>query len=620
MASYLPAIQLTDSELEQLIQKANKAYRSGQPIMEDSVYDHEYLAELQRRYPDHQLLSSIEVEPLFSEQKVKHKTPMLSTDKAYSYDDMGRFFQRVKKAADKIDFNHDAIMVRVTAKLDGLAASFDEGILATRGNGESGTNVTHVFDLGVQHVGGHSGLGELVLASEYFDSHLQDIFTHPRNFMVGLVGADSLNQYAKGALEAGAAKFVPYTALKNWQGTIEELMADLDEICASVKDCGFPTDGAVIDVLNREIQLVMGSTNHHHCYQIAKKDLGEIAQTKIEKIIWQTGRTGRVTPVFSVRPVFLSGATISRVTGHHAGNILKDNIAIGDCIEISRAGEVIPKYERKVSGDANVVVPMNCPSCNKGLEWENDFLVCYEANCPAQLQARLEHFFKILGNVDLLGPKSIEKIIVFGVTTLEEIYHLKQEELEAMSFGPKQSENIIKELKRSRTESVEDYRFLAAFGLNRLGLGDSRRLLKHIPLEQLPNMTVPTMAAINGFGEATAEAVVRQLEHKWATIKFLMDMGFTLEKTLIVNEQSSIQSKLAGKKIVFTGKMRQSRKAMQEQALSLGCEIPNSISQLTDYLVCGENVGANKISRANNLSVTVISETAWECLIEESKQ
>ena len=101
MASYLPAIQLTDSELEQLIQKANKAYRSGQPIMEDSVYDHEYLAELQRRYPDHQLLSSIEVEPLFSEQKVKHKTPMLSTDKAYSYDDMGRFFQRVKKAADK---------------------------------------------------------------------------------------------------------------------------------------------------------------------------------------------------------------------------------------------------------------------------------------------------------------------------------------------------------------------------------------------------------------------------------------------------------------------------------------------------------------------------------------
>ncbi|HHZ71061.1 MAG TPA: DNA ligase [Methylococcaceae bacterium] len=620
MPIYLPANELTDSELEQLIKKANKAYRSGQPIMEDSLYDHQYLAEFRRRYPDHKRFHRVEVEPFFSEQKVKHTKPMLSTDKAYSFEDMKRFFQRVKKAADKIDFNHNVITVCVTAKLDGLAASLDKGVLATRGNGESGTNVTHVFDLGVQHVGGDTGLGELVLTSEYFSTHLKDVFTHPRNFMVGLVGAESLNQHAKAALSAGAAKFVPYTALKNWQGTISELMADLDEICASVKDCGFPTDGAVIDVLNREIQLEMGSTNHHHCYQIAKKDLGERTQTKIEDIFWQTGRTGRVTPVFGVTPVFISGATISRVTGHHAGNILKDNIATGDCIEISRAGEVIPKYERKVSGEGEVLVPMYCPSCDSSLEWENDFLVCYESNCPAQLQASLEHFFKILGNVHLLGPKSIEKIIAFGVNTLEGIYQLEQEELEMMNFGPKQSENIIKELKRSGTEPIEDYRFLAAFGLNRLGLGDSRRLLKHIPLEQLPVMTVPMMVAINGFGEATAETVVRQLVHKWPTIKFLKDKNFTLEKSLVESERVVIQSALVGKKIVFTGTMRQSRRAMQEQAVALGCEIPSSISQLTDYLVCGENVGANKIARAINFSVKVVSESDWESLIDESKE
>jgi len=620
MSIYLPANELTDGELEQLIKKANKAYRSGQPIMDDSLYDHEYLAEFRRRYPDHKLLHRIEVEAFFSEQKVKHLTPMLSTDKAYSFEDMERFFLRVKKAADKIAFNHNAITVRVTAKLDGLAASFNKGVLATRGNGDSGTNVTHVFDLGVQHVSGDTGLGELVLTSEYFSTHLKDVFTHPRNFMVGLVGADSLNQHAKAALSAGAAKFVPYTALKNWQGTISELMAGLDEICALVKDCGFPTDGAVIDILNREIQLEMGSTNHHHCYQIAKKDLGERTQTKIEDIFWQTGRTGRVTPVFKVTPVFLSGATISRVTGHHAGNILKDNIATGDCIEISRAGEVIPKYERKVSGASAVLVPIDCPSCDSSLEWENDFLVCYESNCPAQLQASLEHFFKILGNVDLLGPKSIEKIIASGVNTLEGIYQLEQGELERMSFGPKQSVNIIKELKRSRTEAVEDYRFLAAFGLNRLGLGDSRRLLKHIPLEQLSAMTVAMMSAINGFGAVTAEAVVRQLEYKWPTIKFLMDQGFTLEKTLIEGERVIMKSALTGKKVVFTGKMHQSRRTMQEQALALGCEIPASISQSTDYLVCGENVGASKIARATDFAVKVVSESDWENLINRSKE
>ncbi len=619
MAIYPPASELTDSELEHVIKKANKAYRLGKPTIEDSIYDHEYLAELQRRYPEHKLLHRVEKEPLFSEQKVKHLRPMLSTDKAYSIDDMERFFQRVKKAADKIAVNHADIKVRVTAKLDGLAASLEQGVLATRGNGESGTNVTHVFDLGVRHVGHDTGLGELVLTSRYFDEFLKDEFTHPRNFMVGLVGADKINQYAEAALLAGAAQFVPYTALKNWQGSIAELMIDLEGICKSVKACGYPTDGAVIDIINSEIQLEMGSTNHHHCYQIAKKDLGERSQTIIEDILWQTGRTGRVTPVFSVTPVFISGATIRRVTGHHAGNILKDNIATGDEIEISRAGEVIPKYERKISGQGSPSIPKVCPSCLSTLEWDNDFLVCYELNCPAQLQASLEHFFKIIGNVDLLGPKSIAKIIAFGVVTLEGIYQLEQGQLEAMGFGPKQSENIIQQLERSLTEAVDDYRFLAAFGLNRLGVGDSRRLLKHIPLDQLPTMTVPVMSAINGFGELTAQAVVKQLAHKWPTIRFLMDQGFILEKTVLERDKVIAESVLSGKRVIFTGKMLRSRRAMQEQALALGCEVPGSLSQATDYLVCGENVGASKITRATDLAVKVISESEWVTLMNESK-
>jgi DNA ligase (NAD+) len=133
-------------------------------------------------------------------------------------------------------------------------------------------------------------------------------------------------------------------------------------------------------------------------------------------------------------------------------------------------------------------------------------------------------------------------------------------------------------------------------------------------------MTVAMMSAINGFGEVTAEAVVRQLAYKWPTIKFLMDQGFTLEKTLLDGERVIMESVLTGKKVVFTGKMHQSRRAMQEQALALGCEIPASISQSTDYLVCGENVGASKIARANDFAVKVVSESDWESLIDKSKE
>ena len=374
----------------------------------------------------------------------------------------------------------------------------------------------------------------------------------------------------------------------------------------------YPTDGVVAEVTDDRLKDRMGATAHHYRWQIAIKTKGETAQTTVTGIQWQVGRTGKVTPVLEVDPVSLSGATIRRVSAHHAGNIRNSGIGIGTRIEIIRSGEVIPKLENVINVQGAAEQPEVCPSCNAPLVWHNDFLMCTNNACRAQIEQRISHWFRILGNADWFGIKTIRKLVDNGHDSLEAVYRLCESDFADMGFGPVQSKNLAEAIAISRTKPVEDWRFLAAFGIADLGTGDSRRLLAHVPLEHILITERETIAQIKGFGEKTSQSIVESIGAMAGTIRHLLDLGFNLQRTPLASEQKAADSPIAGKGIVFTGKMiHGSREAMQAEARALGARVQTAVSGNTDYLVCGQKVGAAKMDKAARLGVTILSEDRY---------
>ena len=595
-------------ELVLTLDRYNKAYRNGEPLVGDDVYD-SLVLKLKALDPSHPYLEQVEPETFAGKTEVRHPVAMLSTDKAYGRADVERFVQRVYKAAEEI--GETDIRFRVTAKLDGLAGRDDGKVFATRGNGITGYEISSTFKKGVVPVNGRGlGLGEIVMSKSYFEENLADFFEHPRNMVVGIVSSDTLNEYAEKALQDGAVRFVPYASLKPWTGSGQELLRDLEVIQSDLLDgIDYPVDGLICEVEGEDIRRHMGATNHHYRWQIAIKTKGETAVTTVQGLVWQVGRTGNVTPVMEVSPVKLSGATIRRVTAHNAGLVSKSGIGKGAEIEIIRSGEVIPKLISVVKPSDDVILPGECPACNSALSWQNDFLKCTNPLCPAQMEQRLVHWFRTLGNADWFGIKTVKKLVDKGYDRLEKVYAMTEADFVSLGFGPVQSKNLFDALLISRTKPVEDWRFLSAFGIPNLGKGDSRKILVHVELESLVHMNTEDIKAIHGFGDITSSAIVEHLVQIRLTLKHMLDLGFNLERTVLSSQVTATQSPISGMGIVFTGKMEHgSREDMQALARNLGAIVQTSVTGKTHILVCGENVGAVKIEKARKTGTRVISE------------
>ena len=603
------------TELETLVQRLerhNAEYRAGTPTIGDAAYD-ALVEELRALDPAHPHLLRVESETFEDKRKVRHPVPMLSTNKAYTRDELVNFVDRVQKAARELGM--EAPVYRLTPKLDGLAGRDDGQVLATRGDGHSGFDVTEAFSRGVIPLGGReAGVGEIVMQQSYFTEVLAGRFDHPRNLVVGIISADTLSADASAALDAGSVHFVRYDTLPCWTGSGEELIARAGEITEELKAAvDYPLDGMVAQVMQPDIQTHMGSTHHHNRWQIALKVRGETAETTVEEVLWQTGRTGKITPVLQVVPTRLSGATISRITAHHAGAVRDQGIGPGARIEIIRSGEVIPKLENVLTASMNVTVPSQCPSCSTALGWDNDFLRCPNSSaCPAQVVHGIRHWFHVLGNADWFGIKTVERLVSGGFTSLEKVYAMTGLDLYRMGFGPGQTDNLLGALEISRRTPIPDARFLAAFGLKDLGIGESRNLLKHFPLDSLASLEAEELKAIKGFGEVTSERITQGLRDRWETIQHMLTLGFALERTPLQSEIETLQSPVAGLKVVFTGTMEfGTRSAMKAQALALGAEVLSAVSGSTDLLVHGSRPGGSKYNKATQLGVETIDERGW---------
>ena len=613
--------ELSDAELSAFCEAANLAYRAGQPLISDQDYDFVYLAALKQRLPEHPLLQSIEPEGAgFSEDKARLPEIMLSTDKAYSWKEVSKWLERLAKAAGEINLALNDVLIKATPKLDGFAGFDDGQRLYTRGDGKKGSDITRVFDRGLQVFnasGRGQGPGEIVVKKRYFEQHLSEHFEYPRNFQASLIKEKALDDKAREAIAAGAALFVPFAQLPTWTGTIAALTEGFAAIVEqSLSSVDFDVDGVVFEVTNSPLKTHMGANRKFHRWQIAFKENKAKAQVKVLSVTPQVGRTGKITPVAELEPTLLSGATIHRATGHHYGLVKEQGLGCDSVIELTRSGLVIPKIN-KVLKPGLVEIPQTCPSCQTPLVWESDFLMCpNHQQCPAQVIGKMEHFFKVLANNDGFGVATIEKLYEHGVRQVSEVYQLTHQQLMTMGFGDKTSENLITQRRRSVSEQIEDWRFLAAFGVNRLGQGNCENLLKAYPLAEVFELTEVQIAAIDGFAELTAQAIVEGLSQIRSEFERVFQQGFSLERTKLASEVVTLSHPLAGKKVVFTGKMQSSRELMKKHAKSMGVEVAASVSKNTDYLVIGENVGEKKLANAKANQVEILSEDQYRQMIE----
>ena len=254
--------------------------------------------------------------------------------------------------------------------------------------------------------------------------------------------------------------------------------------------------------------------------------------------------------------------------------------------------------------------------------------------CPAQIEHTMEHFFKTLGNIDGFGDKTIKKLYTHGVRTVLQIYQMKEEDFRQMKcekedtetkkivdcFGPVQSKNMIDQLQRSRIDPIEDWRFLASFGVFRMGGGNCEKLLRHYRLLAVFDLDNNKIAEVEGFAKVTAKAIVTGLKKIRSQFMKLYKLEFNLQITPLLSElkEAGVISEIAGKQIVFTGAMTSGKRTgMEAEARKLGAKVSSSVSKKTDYLITGENVGETKINAAKSKGVKVISEKQYIRLIRK---
>lgn len=603
---------ITDSELEQTLIAANDAYRNTEkPVMSDEEYD-QHIAELIRRNPKHRLLATVEPEDDFGWGKVRHKTPMLSTAKCYTESELVSWVRKVEAVATDLGMRLP-VPIKINAKLDGMAGRMDGGVLASRGDGLTGNDITHMMSKGLVMVG--DGDGELVMDKVYFEENLSGEFKHPRNVVTGAVSADVLRPAAKQALEDQAIRFISYSSLKHvytdTAAVVEALPVIREQILG---DCEYPTDGLILVVESPELRAELGSTGHHHNWMLAAKTVTDTAETLVTGISWNVGRTGRLCPVIQIVPVELSGALISNVTGHNAGTIEERQIGVGSIVEVTRSGEVIPFLMSVKRPCLDVELPTTCSACECELDRQGDFLMCRNDACKGRLRARFIHFFNILGTIDLFGPVACERLVNAGVKSVREVFALTPEDFERMGFGAGQAANLRAELDAGLVRPIDDFRVLAAIGIEHLGRGDSKRLLKHFGLKDVVALTAPDISGISGFGDLTARAIVEAIPSIYQDLVFLADnmKGVVATPSL---SAAATDSPISGKHIVFTGTMTQgSRSDMVSNAEKLGAIAQSAVNKKTDYLVAGEKVGKSKLTKAESLGTIIMSESDYLAL------
>ena len=586
--------------------KANKSYREGNPFIDDQEYDllTEKIKEID---PRNEFINSVEAETKGNRKEIKHEEKMLSIDKVYSIPELySKFFNKINK-------EYGVQTCIASPKLDGCAAKTLKGMgLTTRGDGETGylipkNIVDFIIHKEEREILDYGTNGEIVVTNKDFERFLSKDYSHPRNFVSGLVNTDNLTELQLKVLKRGIVQFIPHENQNNQIQIDTDINEEaLFEIIENIKSKNtFPIDGIVFTLQNKDIRKKMGATNHHPRWQIALKDKAETKVTKVLDIEYQIGRTGLATPVLKVEPIVLSGANISSVTAHNVQMLIDEEIGIGTEVEIIRSGEVIPTIVDVIK-TAIPIIPEFCPSCNEKLEQEGLFLKCNNKKCQERLVQSAFHWFRCLDNSDFFGIETIRKLSKNDIQTIDEIYECTEDDFLYFGFGPKQSKNLEYSLKLSQSKEVWDWKILAAFGVPGVERGLAKRLLEKHKINKLTSLTRKDILQIDGFGKVVSGNFIEWMkENSELFDRMILNFNIVHTNDQKVEAMESIYSRM---NILFTGSIEgYTRESIKEFAKSYGINPVSSVSKKTDIVVIGDNPGESKVNKAKELGIKIIS-------------
>ncbi|MFA5879272.1 MAG: NAD-dependent DNA ligase LigA [Candidatus Margulisiibacteriota bacterium] len=575
----------------------------------------------------------------------KHQTMLPSLGNVFSYETLTLFYERIiKKIAHPVIFT-------VEPKIDGLAVAihYEKGKLksaATRGNGFVGENITENIKTIVSLPKTLSEPIDLEIRGEVFMRksvfrQFQDVFANPRNAAAGslrqldvnLVQERELSLFIyQGILDKFSNHFDTLSYLKNLRlPVIPEiyLAHDLPEILAACQKIeqsrlinDWEIDGAVIKVNFFDLQEQLGFTSKTPRWAIAYKFSAEKAVTKLTDIIIQVGRTGVLTPVAILEPVEIKGVIIKRATLHNMDEIIRKKIKIGDEVEVSRAGDVIPEVIKSIKtsiNNQNFKMPITCPSCTQPIYKIEEEVAykCLNPMCLAQIKGRLIHFAsRDAMNIDGLGEALIDQIVdTLKVESLPGIYRLTRDQLLSLSrLAEKSANNLLMAIEKSKTVSLD--KFIFALGIPYIGAFTAKQLAKQVnSLDEFVKMQPETLMNIPSIGEKVLEILDRTLNNP--EFKKMITEFKEIGINPLIKEKNT---KLMNKLFLFTGSLTSfTRKEAEEIVEISGGIVLNTVSKKLDYLVLGENPGS-KLTKAENLNkkgavIQVISEEEFKKLL-----
>lgn len=596
-------------------------------------------------------------------QQVVHKYPMLSLGNTYSESDVRDFYERVARSLN------EPFEIVAELKFDGtsISVTYEHGRLAravTRGDGTKGDDVTANVKtirsvplrlLGDNYPDELEVRGEILLPWAEFDrlnaereEQEEPLFANPRNAASGtikqqnpaVVAARKLDAYFYYVLGENLPSDTHWGNLeqaRRWGFKISKAMKlchSMDEIIDFInywdterKNLPVATDGIVLKVNSLTQQRNLGFTAKNPRWAIAYKFQAEQAETRLNSVSFQVGRTGAITPVANLEPVLLAGTVVKRASLHNADIIKGLDLHIGDQVYVEKGGEIIPKIvgvnkeARSFMIGDEVRFVKRCPVCGTPLvriEGEAAYYCPNDMGCPPQIKGRIEHFVTRRAMNINMGPETVEDLYEAGlVTNVADLYELKMADLMHLErWAEKSARNLMESLRNSKNVSFE--RVLYALGIRYVGETVARRLAKAFrSMERLEKATAEELLAVDDIGERIAESVIDYFsnERNREVVDRLKSHGLQME--LPEEDTNEGNDKLKGLTIVISGTFakhsRDEYKAMIERN---GGKNSGSVSGKTDFILAGDNMGPAKLEKAAKLGVKIINEEEFLKMIE----
>lgn len=642
--------------MEELVNQLNKYsheyYVLDNPTVSDGEYDKLYdelvaLEKLENRVLFNSPTKRVGGEPISAFQKHEHIRRLYSLNKSLTYDELEAFVAKCESLSSKplkytVEYKYDGLTICLTYK-DGKFVR-----ATTRGNGIVGEDVTEqvktikTFPFEIDYKGVLEVQGEAVIKLsnlKKYNEQASEILKNARNAVAGAIrNLDpketekrrpeilfyNVNYMSEGSLKTQEEcfEFLRKNGFKVYgflkvANSFEEIINFVKFIEVERKNIDYLTDGVVVKVNDYALREELGFTEKFPRWAMAFKFEAEEVTTILTDVIWQVGRTGKLTPLGIVEAVELAGATVKKATLNNYGDILRKKIKINSRVLIRRSNEVIPEIlgaTEYLDSAKEVVKPSVCPYCNTALIEDGANIFCPNDNCKPRVVGSLVNFAsKDAMNIDGFSEMTAGQLYDnLGVKKFSDLYKLSAEKIASLEgFKEKKIGNLLSAIESSKKVKLSS--FIYALGIDGIGKKTAKDLSKHFgSLDAIKSANLLELIALRDFGEITAENVFSYFssQKNLDEINELISLGIEIEE-----DNKKAGDKLLGEKVVLTGTLHSFKRQEATEIIErLGGEVMSSVSKLTTLVVAGEEAGS-KLQKAKNLGIKIIDENEFKLLI-----